>query len=74
MGSYKARPLITAAYPSNAQYFRVFMDRLLSDRVGLHLGSNASLGMLVGASYMLVFLAGYGLRAFISWRRRKRFR
>jgi hypothetical protein len=38
-------------------------------------GSNASLGIFVGiASYLLVFLAGYGLRAFISWRRRNRFR
>jgi hypothetical protein len=38
-------------------------------------GSNANLGIAIGiASYVLVFLAGYGLRAFISWRRRRRFR
>jgi hypothetical protein len=37
--------------------------------------SNASLGVIIGiASYVLVFLAGYGLRAFISRRRRRRFR
>jgi len=38
-------------------------------------GSDATLGsFVVLASYALVFLAGYGLRAFVSWRRRNRFR